>query len=92
MITKMYTAILSCNGRNKVINTSVSPDRNEAQEEMRKKYPNHELVALIPGNHADWTKVYQLDEESNSQRKSQNTRIGIKDIDIWAMPNELPTE
>ena len=92
MITKMYTAILSCNGRNKVINTSVSPDRNEAQEEMRKKYPNHELVALVPGSHADWTKVYQLDEESNALRKSQNTSSGIKDIDIWAMPNELPTE
>lgn len=92
MITKMYTAILSCNGKNRAINTSVSPDRTEALEEMRKKYPNHELVALVPGSHADWTKVYQLDEETNAQRKSQNTCASNKDIDIWVMPNELPTE
>ncbi len=91
-VTKMYTAILNCNGINKVKNISVSPNREEAQEEVKRKYPDHELVALVPGNHASWTKVFQPDEEIFTQRKLQNAQGSIKEIDVWALPFDLPTE
>ena len=91
-VMKMYTAILNCNGTNKVMNVSVSPNREEAQEEVQRKYPDHELVALVPGNHAEWTKVFQPDAEAFAQRKTQSAHGTIKNIDVWALPFDLPTE
>ena len=91
-ITKMYTAILNCHGTNKVMNISVSPNRDEAQEEVRRKYPDHDLVALVPGSHANWTQVFQSDAETFAQRKPQNAQGSIKEIDVWAMPFDMQTE
>jgi len=91
-MAKIYTAILNIDGQTIAIDVNVTSNREEARLEVEQKYPGHELIALVPGQHASWTKVYQSDEHARARRKVENIGGSIKDIDIWALPNELPTE
>ena len=88
---KIYTAILNRDGLNSAVDVTVTRDREEARREVEQKYPGYELVALVPGKHADWTEVYQPDIAARARRDLKCIGSGIKNVDVWSVPDILPT-
>ncbi len=91
-MAKIYTAILNIDGQTTAIDINVTSNREEARLEVEQKYPGHELIALVPGQHASWTQVYQTDVDARARRNLKSIGSGIKNIDVWSVPEDLPTE
>ena len=52
MFKRPYTGVLVSNGSYEVVAIDASPERDQAREEVLEEYPEAELIALIPGEHA----------------------------------------
>jgi len=90
-MAKIYTAILSNDDQVTAVDITVTSNRKEARLEVEQKYPGHEVIALIPGKHADWTEVYQPDVDARARRNIKYIGSGIKNVDVWSVPDDLPT-
>ena len=53
------------------------------------EYPDYNLIALVPGQHAKWSHVYRSDVMVDSQRKSYSSTDGsTKSVDVWEIEEE----
>ena len=51
MFKRPYTGVLINDGSYEVIGVDASPERDQARKQIAEKYPDADLIALIPGEH-----------------------------------------
>ena len=84
MFAKAYTAILkNQSGITKAIDIFVSHGDEKSPEELKNKHPGFDLVALVPGQHARWSYLFNTDESTDASRKKSSELGSLKDIDVW---------
>ncbi len=89
MFMKSYTAIIGDSDVIKAVNVMVAPGDETNPSLVLEEYPNYNLIALVPGQHAKWSHVYRTDVMVDSQRKSYRIEKGsTKSIDVWELEAE----
>ena len=89
MFMKSYTAIIGDDEVIKAVNVMVSPGDEKNPNLILDEYPNYNLIALVPGQHAKWSHVYRTDVMVDSQRKSYSSTAGsTKSVDVWELEEE----
>lgn len=82
MFMKSYTAIIQNGSDIRAVNMMVAPgDENESI--LEESYPEYNLVALVPGQHAKWSHVFASDEKTIAPRKVYSTSGSSKTVDVW---------
>ncbi len=89
MFKKSYTAIIGDSDVIKAVNVMVSPGDELNPDLVLDDYPNYDLIALVPGQHAKWSHVYRSDVLVDSQRKTYSSERGTtKSVDVWELEKE----
>ena len=84
MFAKAYTAILkNKTGTTKAIDIFVRHGDEKSPEELKDKHPGFDLIALVPGQHARWSYLYDSNESKDASRKKSSEPGSLKDIDVW---------
>tara|TARA_B100000683_G_scaffold277137_1_gene334021 strand:+ start:2520 stop:2807 length:288 start_codon:yes stop_codon:yes gene_type:complete len=89
MFMKSYTAIIGDSSVIKAVNVMVTPGDEKNPNLILDEYPDYNLIALVPGQHAKWSHVYRSDVMVDSQRKSYSSTDGsTKSVDVWEIEEE----
>ena len=80
MFMKSYTAIIQRGEEIKAVDMMVAPG-NENESILKEEYPDYSLVALVPGQHARWSRVFCANGNTVAQRKIYSASGGS--IDLW---------
>jgi|APSaa5957512535_1039671.scaffolds.fasta_scaffold69065_3 hypothetical protein len=92
MFQKSYTAIISNSSETRAVNVSVCPGDEKNEKLVLEKYPEYALLALVPGQHADWSHVYHLNATSIAQRNISSVKKSTgtsNSVDVWDMSEHI---
>ncbi len=90
MFQKAYTAIITNSTETKAVNVAVSPGDEKNENLVLEKYPDYTLLALVPGQHADWSHVYHLNASNIAPRNISSANKGSsKAVDVWDMSEHM---
>lgn len=82
MFSRAFTAILTNDSGTKAVDVYVKPGDEKMKNLLSEQYPDYELIALVPGQHARWSHLFE-DESKNAQRKKMCANKLTKDVDVW---------
>ena len=84
MFMKAYTAIIQRGDDIRAVDMMVHPgDESKDDELISESHPGYNLVALVPGQHARWSHVYNIDDKKKALRKDISALCDSQRIDVW---------